>query len=318
MSKAQNQGPSKAVRHFLDLSDIRAADLRHILDLSSRMKARRRKGENPPEKPLAGKVLAMVFDKPSTRTRVSFDVAMRELGGETIMLTGHEMQLGRGETIADTARVLSRYIDGIVIRILDHAAMLELASHAAVPVINGLTKRSHPCQVMADILTFEEKKGPIRGRTVAWSGDANNVLASWVHAAQRFEFSLHIATPAGLGLTASLLDWARGSGTRLKVMGDPFEAVKGADAVISDCWVSMGDGDEALRHKLLAPYQVNAKLMAAADKDAIFMHCLPAHRGEEVTDEVIDGPQSVVFDEAENRLHVQKGILLWCLGAVPA
>jgi ornithine carbamoyltransferase len=282
------------------------------------MKARRRKGESPPDRPLTGKVLAMIFDKPSTRTRVSFDIAMRELGGETIMLTGQEMQLGRGETFADTARVLSRFVDAIMIRILDHAAMIELASHAGVPAINGLTKRSHPCQVMADVLTFEEKKGPIKGRTVAWSGAANNVLASWVHAAQRFDFSLHVATPAGLDLQAGLVDWARRSGARLKIIHDPHEAVKGADAVVSDCWVSMGDVDEGFRQGLLAPYQVNAKLMAAAGKDAIFMHCLPAHRGEEVTDEVIDGPQSVVFDEAENRLHVQKGILTWCFGTTRA
>jgi ornithine carbamoyltransferase len=316
MSAAESQGVSKAVRHFLDLSEIPAAELRRILDASSRIKVRRRKGESLPERPLAGKILAMVFDKPSTRTRVSFDVAMRELGGETIMLTGQEMQLGRGETIADTARVLSRYVDAMLIRILDHDAMLELARHAEVPVINGLTKCSHPCQVMADILTFEEKKGPIKGRTVTWSGDANNVLASWIHAAQRFDFSLNIATPAGLDPQTGLLEWARSSGACLKLIRDPFEAVKGADAVVSDCWVSMGDVDEAFRHKLLAPYQVNAKLMAAADRDAIFMHCLPAHRGEEVTDEVIDGPQSVVFDEAENRLHAQKGILAWCLGAI--
>jgi ornithine carbamoyltransferase len=316
MSAPENHGASSAPRHFLDLSEIPPADLRRILDAASRMKARRRKGQSPPDRPLAGKFLAMIFDKPSTRTRVSFDIAMRELGGETIILTGQEMQLGRGETIADTARVMSRFVDAIVIRILDHAAMIELVRHADVPVINGLTKRSHPCQVMADILTFEERKGPIKGRTVAWSGDANNVLASWVHAAQRFDFSLHVATPAGLDPQASLVDWARCSGARLKIIHDPHEAVKGADAVVSDCWVSMGDVDEAFRHGLLAPYQVNANLMAAAGKDAIFMHCLPAHRGEEVTDDVIDGPQSVVFDEAENRLHVQKAILVWCLGAM--
>jgi ornithine carbamoyltransferase len=318
MSTPESQGASPAPRHFLDLSEIPPADLRRILHAASRMKARRRKGQSPPDRPLAGKFLAMIFDKPSTRTRVSFDIAMRELGGETIVLTGQEMQFGRGETIADTARVLSRFVDAIVIRILDHAAMIELVRHADVPVINGLTKRSHPCQVMADILTFEERKGPIKGRTVAWSGDANNVLASWVHAAQRFDFSLHVATPAGLDPQASLVDWARRSGARLKIIHDPHEAVKGADAVVSDCWVSMGDADEAFRHGLLAPYQVNANLMAAAGKDAIFMHCLPAHRGEEVTDDVIDGPQSVVFDEAENRLHVQKAILVWCLGAMEA
>ncbi len=316
MSRSEGHSASIAVRHFLDLPEIPAADLHHILDAAARLKAARRKGKSSPDRPLAGKVLAMIFDKPSTRTRVSFDIAMRELGGETIMLTGQEMQLGRGETIADTARVLSRFVDAIVIRILDHAAMLELARYAEVPVINGLTKRSHPCQIMADVLTFEEKKGPIKGRTLAWSGDANNVLTSWIHAAERFEFTLHVATPSGLEPHAGLVEWAIRSNARLKLIRDPYEAVKGADAVISDCWVSMGDVDEAYRHKLLAPYQVNAKLMACANKDAIFMHCLPAHRGEEVTDDVIDGPQSVVFDEAENRLHAQKAILAWCFGAM--
>jgi ornithine carbamoyltransferase len=318
MNVPQQRGKAAEARHFLDLSEIPAEDLRRILDSAAAIKAGRRKGQAAAEKPLAGKVLAMIFDKPSTRTRVSFDLAMRELGGETIMLTGKEMQLGRGETIADTARVLSRFVDAIVIRILDHADMMELALHADVPVINGLTKSSHPCQVMADVLTFEEHKGPIKGRTIAWSGDANNVLASWVHAAQRFDFSINVAAPPELAPPRELLDWARRSSVRLKLTRDPFEAVRGADAIISDCWVSMGDEDEAFRHNLLAPYQVNAKLMAAANKDAIFMHCLPAHRGQEVTDEVIDGPQSVVFDEAENRLHAQKGILAWCLGAAEA
>lgn len=316
MNALEGQGATAGGRHFLDLSEIPAPELRRILDAAKRFKANRHKGAGPSARPLTGKILAMIFDKPSTRTRVSFDIAMRELGGETIMLTGQEMQLGRGETIADTARVLSRFVDVIVIRILDHSAMQELARHADVPVINGLTKLSHPCQVMADVMTFEEKKGPIKGRTVAWSGDGNNVLASWVHAAQQFDFSLQVATPNGLSPQAGLLDWARRSGTSLKLVRDPFEAVKGADAVVSDCWVSMGDVDEAFRHASLAPYQVNAKLMRAANKDAIFMHCLPAHRGEEVTDDVIDGPQSVVFDEAENRLHAQKGILAWCLGAI--
>lgn len=316
MSMLQRQATDSAVRHFLDLSEIAAADLRQILETAKILKTKRRKGQKPQEQPLAGKVLAMIFDKPSTRTRVSFDIAMRELGGETIMLTGTEMQLGRGETIADTARVLSRFIDAVIIRILDHADMLELARNAEVPVINGLTKRSHPCQVMADVLTFEEYKGPIKGRTIAWSGDSNNVLASWVHAAQRFDFTLRVATPKGLELPTDLVDWANRAKAALELIHDPFEAVRGADAVVSDCWVSMGDGDEALRHELLAPYQVNAKLLASANKDAIFMHCLPAHRGEEVTDEVIDGPQSVVFTEAENRLHVQKSILAWCFGAL--
>jgi ornithine carbamoyltransferase len=305
-----------ASRDFLDLRDFSGAELRRVLDASAALKARRRKGEPSGERPLAGKILAMVFDKPSTRTRVSFDVAMRQLGGEAIMLTGHEMQLGRGETIGDTARVLSRYVDAIMIRILDHDMMLELAGHATVPVINGLTKLSHPCQIMADVLTFEEHRGPIRGRTIAWSGDANNVLASWIQAAARLDFRLHIATPPELPPRPELLTWAKREGAEIMLTRDPFEAAAGADAVVTDCWVSMGDEDEGRRHNLLKPYQVNAGLMAAARGDAIFMHCLPAHRGEEVTDEVIDGPHSVVFDEAENRLHAQKGILAWCLGAV--
>ncbi|HYF55257.1 MAG TPA: ornithine carbamoyltransferase, partial [Salinarimonas sp.] len=302
--------------HFLDLTDFSGDELRRVLAASAAIKAGRRKGEPARERPLAGKMLAMVFDKPSTRTRVSFDVGMRELGGETIMLTGAEMQLGRGETIADTARVLSRYVDAIMIRILDHEMMRELAEHATVPVINGLTKLSHPCQIMADVLTFEEHRGPIRGAKVAWTGDANNVLASWIHAAQRFDFELAIANPAELSPRRDVLDWARREGARVHLTSDPHEAVAGADAVVTDCWVSMGDEDEGRRHNLLKPYQVNPTLMAAAKPDAIFMHCLPAHRGEEVTDEVMDGPQSVVFDEAENRLHAQKGILAWCLGAV--
>jgi ornithine carbamoyltransferase len=307
------------VKHFLDLSDIPALELRRILDAGAAIKSVRRKGVNAADRPLDGKVLAMIFDQPSTRTRVSFEVGMRELGGETIMLTGAEMQLGRGETIADTARVLSRYVDAIMIRILDHQDMVELAAHASVPVINGLTKRTHPCQVMADVMTFEEHRGPIKGRTVAWTGDANNVLASWIHAAQRFDFTIRVATPPELAPPASLIAWAKANGARLELTTDPFAAVDGAGAVISDCWVSMGDETEARsRHNLLAPYQVNARLMGAAAKDAIFMHCLPAHRGEEVTDEVIDGPQSVVFDEAENRLHAQKGVIAWCLGALPA
>jgi ornithine carbamoyltransferase len=247
---------------------------------------------------------------------VSFDVAMRELGGETIMLTGAEMQLGRGETIADTARVLSRYVDAIMIRILDHGDMLEMARHATVPVINGLTKRSHPCQVMADILTFEEHRGSIRGRKIAWSGDFNNVLSSWIEATARFDFELDIACPPELQPQPRQIAAAQAAGANFVIRDDPEKAVVGASAVISDCWVSMGDEDEGRRHNLLAPYQVNAKLMSRAAPDAIFMHCLPAHRGEEVTDEVIDGPQSVVFDEAENRLHAQKGVLAWCMGAL--
>ena len=304
------------VKHFLDLSDFSGADLRRVLDGAAAIKAARRKGEVAAHRPLVGKTLAMIFDRPSTRTRVSFDVGMRELGGETLMLTGAEMQLGRGETIADTARVLSRFVDAIMIRTLDHASVKELAENATVPVINGLTKVSHPCQVMADVMTFEEHRGPIKGRHVAWAGDSNNVLASWVHAAARFDFRLTIAAPDELAPPAQLISWARREGAQVTVTKDPFDAVEGADCVVTDCWVSMGDEDAGRRHNLLAPYQVNAKLMRAAAPKAIFMHCLPAHRGEEVTDEVMDGPQSVVFDEAENRLHAQKGILAWCLGAL--
>jgi ornithine carbamoyltransferase len=240
---------------------------------------------------------------------------MRQLGGEAIMLTGAEMQLGRGETIADTARVLSRYVDAIMIRILDHADLMELARHATVPVINGLTRLSHPCQVMADLMTFEEHKGSIAGRTVAWTGDTNNVLASWMHAAERFKFRLNVATPPELAPKKRLIDWVKQSGAAIMIGDDPEAAVSGADCVVTDTWVSMGDKDGERRHNLLKPYQVNARLMAKAKPDAVFMHCLPAHRGEEVTDEVMDGPQSVVFDEAENRLHAQKGILAWCFDA---
>ncbi len=307
---------SGLARHFLDLLDTPADELRAILDASKAMKTARVKGERAASQPLAGKTLAMIFDRPSTRTRVSFDLAMRELGGETIMLTGAEMQLGRGETLADTARVLSRYVDAIMIRVLDHADMEELARYATVPVINGLTKRSHPCQVMADILTFEEHRGPICGQKVAWSGDYNNVLSSWIDASQRFDFRLDIACPKELQPPPQRIEAARAGGANVILREDPEAAVAAAAAVISDCWVSMGDEDEGRRHNLLAPYQVNAKLMSRASAGAIFMHCLPAHRGEEVTDEVIDGPQSVVFDEAENRLHAQKGVLAWCLGAL--
>ena len=303
---------ANGIRHFLDLVDVPASELRGIIAASRAMKGRRSRGASAP---LAGKTLAMIFDRPSTRTRVSFDVGMRQLGGESITLTGQEMQLGRGETIADTARVLSRYVDAIMIRTLDHKLVTELAAHATVPVINGLTRRSHPCQVLADVMTFEEHRGMIRGRTVAWTGDANNVLASWMHAAERFEFQLRVATPPELRPKKWLLDWVKGSGAAIRVGTDPEEAVKGADCVVTDTWVSMGDRDGNRRHNLLKRYQVNARLIAKAKPDALFMHCLPAHRGDEVTEDVMDGPQSVVFDEAENRLHAQKGILAWCLHA---
>ena len=301
------------VRHFLDLIDIPKPELAGMIGASRAMKEARKRGDM--SAPLAGKTLAMIFDKPSTRTRVSFDVAMRQLGGEAIMLTAQEMQLGRGETLADTARVLSRFVDAIMIRILDHEAVAELARYATVPVINGLTRRSHPCQVLADVMTFEEHRGSIKGRTIAWTGDANNVCASLMHAAERFEFELRVATPPELKPKKWLMDWMKSSGANIKVSDDPDAAVKDADCVFTDTWVSMGDRDGKHRHNILKRYQVNAALMAKAKPDALFMHCLPAHRGEEVTDEVMDGPQSVVFAEAENRLHAQKGLLAWCLHA---
>jgi ornithine carbamoyltransferase len=300
------------VRHFLDIADLDQASLRAILDDSVRLKASRRRGDAP--KPFAGKTLAMIFDKPSTRTRVSFDVGMRDLGGETVILTGSEMQIGRGESIADTAKVLSRYVDAIMIRALDHAMVRELAANATVPVINGLTRLSHPCQVLADVMTFEERKGRIAGRTIAWVGDGNNVMTSWVHAAAKLGFRLRIATPPELAPSKGLLAWAKTDGADVSVSNDAYAAVKDADCVVADTFVSMGDDEAERRHNLLMPYQVNARLMKEAKADAIFMHCLPAHRGEEVTAEVIDGPQSVVFDEAENRLHAQKAVLVWCLG----
>jgi ornithine carbamoyltransferase len=303
------------LRHFLDISALPTSELRSMLDAGMALKKKSKANGAAAERPLVGKTLAMIFEKPSTRTRVSFDVGMRQLGGEAIMLTGAEMQLGRGETIADTARVLSRYVDAIVIRILSHEALLELAENATVPVINGLTRVSHPCQVMADVMTFEEHRGSIKGRTVAWSGDDNNVLASWVHAAQRFEFQLNVATPPELAPKKPLKDWIKLNNAPVQLDSDPEKMVNGADCVVTDTWVSMGDKDGENRHNLLKRYQVNGHLMSLAKPDALFMHCLPAHRGDEVTDEVIDGPQSVVFDEAENRLHAQKGILAWCLNA---
>lgn len=263
-----------------------------------------------------GAVLAMLFDKPSTRTRVSFDVAMRQLGGGAIVLNSADMQLGRGETIADTARVLSRYVNLIMLRSKHHEELLELAESSQVPVINGLTNRSHPCQVFADIMTFEEHKGPVAGRAVAWVGDGNNVAASWIHAAVRFGFALRIACPEPLRPAPELLDWARGEGAAVALVDDVCEAVSGADCVVTDVWVSMGDNDGERRKALLKDYQVNASVMACAGEGAVFMHCLPAHRGWEVTADVIDGPQSVVFEEAENRLHAQRAILAWCLEKV--
>ena len=303
-------------RHFLDLSDLDSATLRGIIAEARRRKNARAglpRGMADRDAPLKGHMLAMIFDRPSTRTRISFDVGMQQLGGQSINLAGAETQLGRGETIADTARVLSRYVDAIMLRTLSHGSLQGLAENAGVPVINGLTKSSHPCQVMADVMTFEEAKGSIRGRTVAWSGDCNNVCASWIHAAARFGFALRIATPDELAPPPSLRKWARESGAEIEFTSDPERAVSGADCVVTDTWISMGDRDAPRRRGLLRPYRVDDALMGRAKPDAIFMHCLPAHRGEEVTNSVIDGPQSVVYDEAENRLHVQKAILLWCL-----
>ena len=303
-------------RHFLDIADFDGPTLNAILeDARARKKARAglSHGVVDSDHPLDGKVLALIFDKHSTRTRISFDVAMRQLGGSTLMMSGKDMQLAREETIADTARVLSRYVDAVIIRLLDHEMVEDMAANSAIPVINGLTKRSHPCQVMADIMTFEEHKGPIKGRLVAWSGDTNNVCASWIHAAPKFGFRLKIASPRELAAPPALREWAEASAADVFFGDDPDKACENADCVISDAWVSMGDDDLTKRHNLLKPYQVNSRLMARAKKDAIFMHCLPAHRGEEVTDDVIDGPQSVVWDEAENRLHAQKAILAWCL-----
>jgi ornithine carbamoyltransferase len=303
-------------RHFLDLSDFDSGDLAAILDRGQSMKQGRMgqpQGASEPGRPLSGKLLAMIFERPSTRTRVSFDVAMRQMGGETLLLSAHDMQLGRGETIADTARVLSRYVDAIMIRSTSHASLLELARHATVPVINGLTDQSHPCQIMADLLTLREKKKRLAGLTVAWCGDSCNVTNSWIHAAGKFGLTMRIASPEPLQPQAGIMDWARTNDVDLLVTSDPAVAVRDADCVVTDTWVSMNVAEPANRHNLLKPYQVTSALMNLAKEDAVFMHCLPAHRGEEVTAEVIDGPQSIVFDEAENRLHAQKGILAFCL-----
>ncbi len=309
-------GPVNGVRHFLDLDRFDAATLRAILEMGKAYK----RGEHPTGRPapLSGKTLAMVFEKPSTRTRVSFEVGMHQLGGQVVVLGDSESQLGRGETIADTARVLSRYADAIMLRTDDAGKLGDMAAHATVPVINGLTDHSHPCQLMADVMTFEEHRGPIAGRTVAWCGDGNNVACSWIHAAVRFGFRLRLATPPALRPPTALLAWAAAEGGDVRALDDPAEAVAGADCVVTDTWVSMGDTDAEARHALLHGFQVDEALMERAAPDALFMHCLPAHRGEEVTDGVIDGPRSVVWDEAENRLHAQKGVLAWCLDAAAA
>ncbi len=306
-----------SLRHFLDIDALDAETLRRIVDAAHEMK---RAGKKTPAhlQPVAVEdaILVMVFEAASTRTRVSFDVAMRQLGGQTINLNHTDLQLGRGETIADTARVLSRYADVIMLRTNSHESLAELAEHATIPVINGLTDKSHPCQILADVMTFEEFKGPIADRTIAWVGDGNNVATSWMHAAVRFGCNLRIATPNELRPNAEVLAWAKAEGADIIVTDDALSAVTNADCVITDTWVSMAQKDGERRKKLLRPYSVNETMMAKAAKDAIFMHCLPAYRGNEVTASVIDGPQSVIFEEAENRLHAQKAILSWCLGGL--
>jgi len=306
---------ANAVRHFLDIDRLDSKTLRRILDNAHAMKeAGRKVPARLRPKGIEDKVLILIFEKPSTRTRVSFDIAMRQLGGTTLALNHTDLQLGRGESIADTARVLSRYGDAIMIRANSHETLLELASHATVPVINGLTDRTHPCQIMADIMTFEEHLGPIKGRTVAWIGDGNNVAVSWMHAAARFGFTLRLACPEALMPEKVYIDWAKREKADIAIGTDPVKAVRGADCVVTDTWVSMGQTDAARRKQILKPYAVTDALMAKAGKGAIFMHCLPAYRGNEVSESVLEGPQSVIFDEAENRLHAQKGVLAWCFG----
>jgi ornithine carbamoyltransferase len=304
-------------KHFLDLDQVAAKDLRAILNKAAAMKKRRKKwpkAKREPGQPLKGKVVALVFERPSTRTRVSFEMAMRQLGGDVIVLSGVEMQMGRGESIADTARVLSRYVDCIMLRAARHDTLTQLAAAATVPVINGLTDKTHPCQVMADILTLEEHRGPLHKQTVAWVGDGNNVAKSWVQAVAQLGGTFRLGCPDGFTMDSEAIAWAQGRKGKIEEMTSPVTAVTGVDCVLTDAWVSMHDPEGENRHNVMAPYQVNAALMQHAKKNALFMHCLPAHRNEEVTDEIMDGPHSVVFDEAENRLHIQKAILLHCLG----
>ncbi|ABG31301.1 ornithine carbamoyltransferase [Roseobacter denitrificans] len=306
------------MNHFLDIHLTDPADLREIIDQAAIMKSARKgrpRGAPDDTQPLKDRIVALIFEKPSTRTRVSFDVGVRQMGGQTMVLSGADMQLGHGETIADTARVLSRYVDLIMIRTFDEAVLTEMAEFATVPVINGLTDRTHPCQIMADILTFEEHRGPIAGKKVVWSGDGNNVCASFLHAAGQFGFDLTFTGPQTLDPDAEFVELARSKGVNVAVERDPAKAVEGADLVVTDTWVSMHDAQSARerRHNQLRPYRVDAALMSRAKPEALFMHCLPAHRDDEATSEVMDGPQSVIFDEAENRLHAQKAIMRWCL-----
>jgi ornithine carbamoyltransferase len=313
-----SRGPQPP-RHFIDLWRLEAATLRAILDDAHARKAARKgwpQGRVDADAPGKDRVLAMIFEKNSTRTRFSFDAAIRQLGGSSLISTSNDMQLGRGETIEDTARVLSRMVDAVMIRANHHEDVERFAQHSTVPVINGLTDKSHPCQILADLQAIEERQGPIAGKTIAWVGDGNNVCSSFIHAAPKFGFKLNIASPAVY--FPDLHDLARAADLqgRIETTHDPREAVEGADVVITDTWVSMGDKDGEARIDALEPYQVDEMLMKVADKNAVFLHCLPAHRGEEVTDAVIDGPQSLVWDEAENRIHAQKSILAWCFGAI--
>jgi ornithine carbamoyltransferase len=306
-------------RHFIDLWKLEGADLRAMLDDAKARKAARKgwpQGRVDADAPAKDRVLAMIFQKNSTRTRFSFDAAIRQLGGQGIISTGADMQLGRGETIEDTARVLSRMVDAVMIRANSHEDVIRFAQASTVPVINGLTDKSHPCQIMADLMTLEEHRGPLAGKTIAWVGDGNNVCASFIHAAPKFGFTLKVGCPAVYH--PDLLDLARAeeSQGRVSMMHDAREAVRGADCVVTDTWVSMGDTDHNERVEAFEPFQVDEALMGEAKGGAVFLHCLPAHRGEEVTDEVIDGPNSLVWDEAENRIHAQKSILAWCFGAV--
>lgn len=295
--------------HFLDLDQVDPRILRSIIDTGIRVKADPAMASDS----LAGQTLAMIFENPSTRTRISFDLAMRGLGGQTIVLTAGEMQLGRGETIGDTARVMSRYVDAIMIRTPEAETLEQLAEHGSIPIINGLTRASHPCQVMADIMTFVERRGSIEGAAVAWLGASNNVLTSWLHAAVAFGFTMRVATPPEYAPDPALIEGLRGKGGSIELYDDANAAAEKADCIVTDTWVSMGDDGEEERKRILRPFQVDEAVMELTAPDSLFMHCLPAHRGEEVVDAVIDGPRSVVWDEAENRLHAQKGILLWCL-----
>lgn len=306
------------MKHFLNINEMSTEDLTGILKHAQKMKTARLdlpKGTYDEGQPLSQHIVALVFEKPSTRTRTSFDVGVRQLGGQPMLLSGTEMHLGKGETISDTARVLSRYVDLIMLRTFESQTLYEMAKHSTVPVINGLTNESHPCQIMADIMTFEEKRGSIKGKKVVWFGDSNNVFNSFLQAAEKFNFSLIFSGPKELDPPKNLIKNAKNLKIDFKIDRDPISAIKDADLVATDTWVSMHDNPEEKqnRHNQLKAFQVNEELMSKANHEALFMHCLPAHRNEEATSGVLDGKNSVIFDEAENRLHVQKAIMRWCL-----